>query len=73
MGGKLNDLDKKRIVEAYVECQNYSEVAKRFNVSDTTVKTIVKKDDESLKKFEQKKEENTKNVLAEMSKRSQKK
>ena len=73
MGGKLNDLDKKKIIEAYVECQNYSEVAKKFNVSDTTVKTIVKKDNETLKKFEQKKEENTKNVLSEMSKRSQKK
>lgn len=73
MGGKLNDLDKKKIVEAYVECQNYSEVARKFNVSDSTVKRIVQSNNETTKKVEQKKEENTKNVLAEMSKRSQKK
>ena len=73
MGGKLNDLDKKKIVEAYVECQNYSEVARTFNISDSTVKRIVQSNGELTKKVEQKKEENTKNVLAEMSKRSQKK
>lgn len=73
MGGKLNDLDKKRIMESYVECQNYSEVARKFDVSSTTVKTIVDGDKTTLKNLEQKKEENTKNVLSEMSKRSKKK
>lgn len=73
MGGKLNDLDKKKIIESYVECQNYSEVARKFKVSATTVKSIVDGDKKTLKNLEQKKEENTKNVLNEMSKRSQKK
>ncbi len=73
MGGKLNDLDKKKIIESYVECQNYSEVARKFKVSATTVKSIVDGDTKTLKNLEQKKEENTKNVLNEMSKRSQKK
>lgn len=73
MGGKLNDLDKKKIIESYVECQNYSEVARNFKVSATTVKSIVDGDTKTLKNLEQKKEENTKNVLNEMSKRSQKK
>lgn len=73
MGGKINDLDKKKIIGRYVECQNYSEVAREFNTSVTTVRKIISNNNESLKKFQQKKEENTKNVLAEMSKRSQKK
>lgn len=73
MGGKLNDLDKKKIIESYVECQNYSEVARNFKVSATTVKSIVDGDTKTLKNLEQKKKENTKNVLNEMSKRSQKK
>lgn len=73
MGGKLNDLDKKKIIESYVECQNYSEVARKFKVSATTVKNIVDNDIKTLKNLEQKKEENTQNVLKEMSKRSQKK
>lgn len=73
MGGKLNDLDKKKIIESYVECQNYSEVARKFKVSSTTVKTIVDSDKKTLKNLEQKKEENTKNVLNEMTKRGQKK
>lgn len=55
MGGKLNDLDKKKIIESYVECQNYSEVARKFKVSSTTVKTIVSSDEKTLKKLEQKK------------------
>ena len=73
MGGKLNDLDKKKIIECYVECQNYSEVARKFNTSVTTIRKIVSNDNESLRMFQQKKEENTKNVLSEMSKRSEKK
>ena len=73
MGGKLNDLDKQRIVEAYIECQNYSEVARVFEVSDYTIKKIVKENQDISKKIELKKEENTKNVLSEMSKRTQKK
>lgn len=73
MGGKLNDLDKKNIVKAYVECQNYSEVARKFKIGVTTVRKIVNNDNESVKKCQQKKEENMQNVLAEMSKRSQKK
>lgn len=73
MGGKINDLDKKKIIGRYVECQNYSEVAREFNTSVTTVRKIISNNNESLKKFQQKKEENTKNVLSEMSKRSEKK
>lgn len=73
MGGKLNDLGKKKIIESYVECQNYSEVARKFNISDTTVKRILKENVEISKKVEQKKEENSKSVIEEMAKRKDKK
>ena len=63
---KLTDLEKKKIIADYVETQNYSETARRNNVSDVTVKDVVTKDETTLKKLEQKKEENTINILDEM-------
>ena len=60
---KLTDLQKKSIIADYVECGNYSEVARKYNISVTAVKKIVDNDDESLNKFMQKKEENTKSTL----------
>lgn len=63
---KLTDKQKKKIIADYVETQNYSETARRNNVSDVTVKDVVTKDETTLKKLEQKKEENTINILDEM-------
>ena len=63
---KLTDKQKKKIIADYVETQNYSETARRNNVSDVTVKDVVTKDEITLKKLEQKKEENTINILDEM-------
>ena len=60
---KLTDKDKKNIIADYVECQNYSEVARKYNISDTAVKKIVDNDKDSLVKLEQKKEENIKSTL----------
>ena len=60
---KLTDKDKKNIIADYVECQNYSEVARKYKISDTAVKKIVLADKDSLNKFEEKKEENTKDIL----------
>jgi len=57
---------KKLIIADYIECGNYSEVARKHNVSDTTVRKLVKSDKNSSKKIEQKKEENTQDVLAYM-------
>lgn len=73
MGGKINDLDKKKIIAYYIECQNYKETARKFEISDTSVKRIVKNNSDLFEKVAQKKDENTKNVLNEMSKRSEKK
>jgi transposase-like protein len=63
---KLTDKKKKLIIADYIECGNYSEVARKHNISDTTVRKLVKSDENSSKKIEQKKEENTQDVLAYM-------
>lgn len=60
---KLTDKQKKKIIADYVECQNYSTVAKKHGVSWTTVKNIVSADNSSVKKLEQKKEQNTLDML----------
>lgn len=70
---KLTDKKKKLIVADYIDCGNYSEVARKHGVSDTTVRKLVNADSESLKKIEQKKEENTKDVLEYMDSLNEKK
>lgn len=70
---KLTDKKKKLIVADYIDCGNYSEVARKHGVSDTTIRKLVNTDSESLKKIEQKKEENTKDVLEYMDSLNEKK
>lgn len=66
-----SDIEKKQIIADYVECQNYSEVARRHNMSDNGVRAIIEKDEELSKKLEQKNKENTQEVLEAMRERSQ--
>lgn len=73
MGKRLTDKEKKEIIAYYVECQNYSETARKYDASVNTVKNIVKKDEESARKCKQKKEENTKTVLQAMQDNNDKK
>lgn len=67
---KLTDKQKKKIIADYVETQNYSEVARMNGVDESTVRRIVKSEDykDITKKAEQKKEENTKDILEYMDK-----
>lgn len=60
---RLTDKERKEIVAEYVDCQSYNRVAKNHKISATTVKKWVKQDTESVKKCEQKKEENTQSML----------
>lgn len=60
---KLTDKEKKKIIADYIETQNYSETGRMNNVSDVTVKDIVSKDKTTLEKLEQKKQENTNDIL----------
>ena len=61
---KLTDKQKKKIIADYVDNGNYSETARLNNTTDTTVRTIIKENKNiTLKKMEQKKEENTQDML----------
>ena len=64
------DKEKMQIIADYVECQNYSEVARKHNMSDNGVRAIIEKDKGLSKKLEQKSKENTEEVLEAMKKRS---
>lgn len=67
------DKEKKEIIADFVECQNYSEVARKYDMSVNGIKKIVLADEESTKLCKEKKKENTEEVLQEMKKRNQKK
>ena len=61
---KLTDKQKKKIIADYVDNSNYSETARMNNTTDTTVRTIIKDNkDMALEKMEQKKQQNTKDIL----------
>ena len=66
MGGKrLTDKEKRKIISDYVTTQNRSETARMNNVNEKTVRRIIANQDnkEMQKKAEQKKEENTRDIL----------
>lgn len=60
---KVTDELKKKIIADYVDCENYSAVAKKYKLSRTTVTNIVKNDTETGEKLQVKKEQNSKDVL----------
>lgn len=61
---RLTDKQKKKIIADYVQLQNYTKTAKLNGVSDTTVKRLISTaPSEILKKVEQKKEQNTLEML----------
>ena len=66
MAARLTDRQKKKILADYVQTNNYCATAKTNGVSATTVKNIVLANAEIVGKCEQKKEENTADVLAYM-------
>jgi hypothetical protein len=70
---KLTDKQKKEIIADYVECQNYSETARKYNISDEYVRKLVNNNKDSWKQLEQKSKENTEEVLEAMKKRSKRK
>ena len=63
MAKRLTDRKKKKIVADYLELESYNAVAKLNSVSDSTVKRVVAESGEIKKKLEQKKEQNTKDIL----------
>lgn len=71
MGKRLTDLEKKKIIAYYVECQNYRETARHFNISADTVKRVVERDENIVQKTTEKNNENTKSVLEAMEDRKE--
>ncbi|EOT29454.1 hypothetical protein C805_00037 [Eubacterium sp. 14-2] len=71
MAARLTDRQKKKILADYVECGSYNETAKMNGVSRNTVKNIVMADKENATKCQQKKEQNTLDMLAYMDSRKE--
>ena len=63
MAKHLTDKQKKQIIANYVECQNYSQVARKYNISRNTVKAVVMSDKKIADKCQQKKEQNSVDIL----------
>ena len=66
---KLTDKQKKKIIADYVDNNNYSETARINNISETSVRRIVKGNEGITEKVEQKKEENSQDMFEYMKKK----
>lgn len=66
MAARLTDKQKKKIVADYLELGSYNATAERNGVCGHTVKRLVSECPEISEKLEQKKEENTADILAYM-------
>ena len=72
MAKHFTDKEKKQIIAEYIECGNYSQVARDHGCSRTAVSKIVAADTESSQKLQDKKDENTKDILSHMEKKKDK-
>lgn len=72
MAARLTDAQKKKIVADYAEIESYAAVGRMNGVSDKTVKSIVKSDPETSRISEQKKKQNTLDMLQYMDDRRKK-
>jgi hypothetical protein len=63
MAARLTDKQKKKIIADYVQLGSYNAVAKINGVSDKTVKSVVMANPDFTEKSEQKKAENTADIL----------
>ena len=72
MAARLTDLQKKKIIADYARLESYNAAAKLNHVSDNTVKRIVLEMRDFTEKVEQKKEQNTADILEYMEKQRDK-
>lgn len=72
MAEKLTDEKRKLILAHYAETQNYKETARHFGVADQTVRRICQSEPGLSRKVEQKRAENTANMIEFMESRKQK-
>ena len=71
MAARLTDKQKKKIVADYLELGSYNATAKKNNVCDGTVKRIVEECGDIQEKLEEKKEQNTADIVAYMESKRQ--
>lgn len=71
MAARLTDKQRKKIIADYMDNGSYRATAKMNNVSATTVKNVVCKDTEIVRKCAQKKRQNTLDMLAYMDSRKE--
>ena len=64
MAARLTDKQKKEIIADYIQLGSYNAVAKLHGVSKDTVKRVVQSCEDFAQKAQQKKEENTADILA---------
>ena len=64
MAKHLTDKEKKQIIKDYIECQSYNAVATKYGISNHTVKRVVLNNQGTAEKIQQKKEQNTADILA---------
>ena len=72
MAARLTDKQKKKIIADYLAVESYNAVAKMNGVSKDTVKRIIQSCDDFAKIAQQKKEQNTQDMLAFMDSRKEK-
>lgn len=63
MAARLTDKQKKKIIADYIQLESYNAAAKMNGVSKDTVKRVIQNCDDFAKKMQQKKEENTADIL----------
>ena len=66
MAARLTDKQKKMIIAEYVEIGSYNAVAKKYKISKDTVRRIVSDCEDFVQKSQQKKQENSADILAHM-------
>lgn len=71
MAARLTDRQKKKIIADYVQLGSYNAVAKIHGVSDKTVKSVIMANPKATELYEQKKEENTIDILSYMEEQKQ--
>ncbi len=71
MAKKKTDKEIKEIIAYFLDCNNYSETARKFGMSDTGVKKLIDRESnkESTKLLEEKKNNNTQEVMQDMDER----
>ena len=73
MAKQKTDKEQKEIIAYFLECNNYSQTARKFGMSDTGVRKIIKRSagKESTKQLEEKKNNNTQEVIKDMDDRKE--